>query len=648
MIRWSLTAEFLSFITIVILFLYYNERGRFPTHRRSLYLLCLCASGGSILLNALCVYAIAVPDLLPLWLNWLLNSLYFLLCVSVCSLIAGFLFALLLEHVYDKRCLHRALAAIIALTAGFALLTLWNLRSGVLFFFDEAGGYHRGPLNAMGYCILGVELVMLVLCYLRNRSSVSRPMVRVMHVLPPLLVLMTVFQRLYPGLLLNGTLLAQANLIVFISFHTRSVELDSLTGIRNRASFFRELTLRSGGRQPLQLILISLAQFAQVNQKYGYPAGDALLYETARYLDGVFPSFTAFRFNNVEFVLLGPAQDESEACRRLDILERRFREPWQLGGLSLTLSVNLADVVYTGGSRQTPAQLIDFLEYAARLARQENRPLIRFDPDVEARFRRRQHLVDLMRSSIRQRRFQIWYQPVYCLHGRHFCSAEALLRLTDYDGAPISPGEFIPLAEETGLIDELSWIVLEEVCRFLGAGRAGPLQYVSINLSPRQFRDPSLIDRVRAALDRFQVPPGRLKIEITEQVFLEDTKRAEAIVSSLTDYGVRFFMDDFGTGYSNLSCVLGLPFEYIKLDRSLIAPLPDDPQAGLMVRTLIQLFHSLGKRLIAEGVETASQAELLCRCGADSIQGFYYAHPMPEGDFIRFLSAAPPSAAEQF
>lgn len=366
MIRWSLTAEFLSFITIVILFLYYNERGRFPTHRRSLYLLCLCASGGSILLNALCVYAIAVPDLLPLWLNWLLNSLYFLLCVSVCSLIAGFLFALLLEHVYDKRCLHRALAVIIALTAGFALLTLWNLRSGVLFFFDEAGGYHRGPLNAMGYCILGVELVMLVLCYLRNRSSVSRPMVRVMHVLPPLLVLMTVFQRLYPGLLLNGTLLAQANLIVFISFHTRSVELDSLTGIRNRASFFRELTLRSGGR----------------------------------------------------------------------------------------------------------------------LARQENRPLVRFDPDVEARFRRRQHLVELMRSSIRQHRFQIWYQPVYCLHGRHFCSAEALLRLTDYDGAPISPGEFIPLAEETGLIDELSWIVLEEVCRFLGAGRADPLQYVSINLSP--------------------------------------------------------------------------------------------------------------------------------------------------------------------
>lgn len=129
-------------------------------------------------------------------------------------------------------------------------------------------------------------------------------------------------------------------------------------------------------------------------------------------------------------------------------------------------------------------------------------------------------------------------------------------------------------------------------------------------------------------------------------MFLEDTKRAEAIVSSLTDYGVRFFMDDFGTGYSNLSCVLGLPFEYIKLDRSLIAPLPDDPQADLMVRTLIQLFHGLGKRLIAEGVETASQAELLCRCGADSIQGFYYARPMPEGDFIRFLSTAPPASAE--
>ena len=282
-------------------------------------------------------------------------------------------------------------------------------------------------------------------------------------------------------------------------------------------------------------------------------------------------------------------------------------------------------------------EVLEQLEYTLSRAKEE-RSVVRFDDALSCQMQRRQEIIDIMRQSIRDRRFHVWYQPIYCCHDNIFCSAEALLRLDDYDGKPISPSVFIPLAEENGMIGDLTWIVLEEICKFLSSGQVPELKTVSLNLSMQQLLDPGLASRIQRYLTQYDLSPDCLKVEITERFLLHDAQYAKRQLSSLAAIGIQIYMDDFGTGYSNLSSVLDYPFAFIKLDRSLVIHVPEDHRAELMLRTLLTLFHSLGKRVVVEGVESASLAAYLKHCGADMIQGFYYAAPMPKQELIAFFA----------
>ncbi len=231
------------------------------------------------------------------------------------------------------------------------------------------------------------------------------------------------------------------------------------------------------------------------------------------------------------------------------------------------------------------------------------------------------------------------YQPLYCCHKDIFCSAEALLRLSDKDGAPISPERFIPIAEENGMIEELTAIVLEDICDLFTSGKCPTLQSVSINLSMKQFLNPALPREIRAYLDERGVSPDHLKVEMTERFILHDAEYARRQMEELEALGISVYMDDFGTGYSNLSNVLRFPFSFIKLDRSLISPIEDNKHAATMVGSLIKLFGDMDKRVVAEGVENEGQVALLRALGIDMIQGFYYARPTDKAELEKYFKA---------
>lgn len=636
MVKWSLAAELLAAMMIVVLMAYYREKKLAVTRKGKVYRSCLGLSLATVLLNAVCVYTIKHTEQVPRAVNLILNSAYFLVAVLTCSVIVLYLCYLILEHVYDKRHLRRALLCISGGTLGYLLLILWNLSSGVLFSFDPGGNYRRGPLNRIGYALMAAELLLLAVCYVQNRASVNRPMVKLMHTLPPLAIFLAAFQLAYPQVLLNGMMMAMADLILFISFQSSRIETDGLTGIGNRNSFFAELSLRVAGRQQFQIVLLSLQQFVTINQRFGHQRGDAFLYEVARYLDGLCRQARAFRFGNVEFAVVFPWRGETEATDNLQKLRERFQRNWRLGEVETRLTARFAELICTGQS-WSPTQIIEGLEYGLRLAKAGPEDTVRFNERTAALLEKERMLVNIMRRSVLEQRFQVWYQPIYDCRSGAFTSAEALLRLQDYEGNMISPAEFIPLAEETGLIGELSWIVLEGTCRLLGSGRVPDLRSVSINLSMQQFAEQELISRIVDSLDRNGVSHDRLKVEITERLLLQDMDRMRTAMAEMASRDIHFYLDDFGTGYSNLSCVLDLPFECVKLDQSLVAEFPDDQRADLLVRTLVCLFHNMGLQVMAEGVEAVPQAETLARYGADWIQGYYYARPMPESELIPFL-----------
>lgn len=635
--QWSLLGEFYSFFILFILFLRYHwyERQVAMTRRRMLFTRSLLLSMCSIVVNVICVKSLENPGLLPVWLNISLNTLYFLLSVFMCSFLAYLLFDATLEHVYDKHCLARAKIMLKIVTGIAVIILVLNLFTGILFYFDENGLYQRGVLNKMLYILPIVELVFLGVCYYRNRASVGTRMVYVMRSIPPLIILLVLLQFNFPNVLLNGTLSATVSLIIFIAFRTSTEEWDNLTGAGSRGAFMSELLLRSASKQSVHFVQVTPLSMSEVNLQYSYTVGDALLYEISNYLRKTFPQGRLFRTASVTFTLMLPYDKDEDADRVLEQISSRLNEEWVLGEIKTQVSFAVSEM-RSSQLAEKPSEVVEQLEYTHVLAK-ENRNIVRFDNSVRSRMVRRSHLIELIQRSIEQGRFQVWYQPIRCCHHDVFCSAEALLRLNEEDGSPVPPNVFIPLAEETGLICELTWIVLENVCELLSTGKT-ELHSVSVNLSMQQLLDPDLPLKIRKYLDKYGVEAERLKLEITERFVLNDAEYARCLLEELRAIGVSVVMDDFGTGYSNLSSVLQYPFSQVKLDRSLIDTIPENAQATMMVDALMQLFHNMNMIVVAEGVEEKVQADYLTGHGVDMIQGYYYARPMPREKLIKFLA----------
>lgn len=628
MIRWTVIPEYMALLLILVIMLFFYDKRRVRTFRRSLYWVCLWLSAASILVNILCVYTIERAAELPLWVNVALNSLYFWLSVLMCSTVAFYLFQRMLEYVYDKHCLRRAVLGLTVVMALYTLLILWNLSSGVVFWFDDQGNYHRGVFNRLGYLALLVELMMLVICYIRNQKSISVDMRRVISVIIPIVIAVGILQvTVLRSVLLNGTIIALSDLIIFLGFQSRPIEQDSLTGLGSRKSFFEEVSLRTASGQRYQVIAVALRDFGGITRKIGHRKGDDLLYQVGRYLTGVHPGCRAYRIRNMEFAVLVPWHSEKTQDELLEKILSRFRQNWHVEKETYQLPFYGAAISYQGEG-WSAEQVIEQLEYALHLAKLEGREYIRFDREVGQMLQREKFLLTTMRKALEERKFQVWYQPVYHREKGCFASAEALLRLTDPEGHPISPGEFIPLAEKKGLVDELTWVVLEQVCALLGSGAVPELEQVSINISMGQLLQRDLLERIQRMLNDYQVSPERVKLEITERMLLEDQAYIQETMERMKEHRLGFYLDDFGTGYANFSGVLDLPFEVIKLDRTLLAVHPDKPKAQNLPGVLIPFFHSLGHAVVAEGIETQEQAQWMLQAGADRLQGFYYARPM--------------------
>ena len=636
MTNWSLVAEFLALILIVVIALYFNDRKQVLTDRRRIFQAGLQLAMLSVILNVVCLWTIEWYDRLPHWLNLILNSFYFLFCVWTSSIVAYYMFDLILEHVYDKRCRRQATVGLLALNLAFLLTVLANPWTGSLFWFDADGIYRRGPLNRLGYGILLAEGVMVTLCYLKNHSGADKNITRVMKTLPPITLCLAAVQLAFPDMLMNGTIAAYAVLILFVNFQTTQVEVDSLTKLGNRKSFFDELSLRVAGKQKFQILMVSLENFVAVNQRYGHRKGDEFIYMVSRWMEQYCREGRVCRSGSVTFALLLPYVSREAADENFLRIQRRFEEEWRLGEIRCRLPACLVELV-KNREDWTAEQIIEFLERMMDMTKKGKLGSMRFSPKIQSEIQDRKKLIGLLRDSVEKQRFQVWYQPVYDCLRDEFCGAEALVRLQDADGEILSPGAFIPLAEETGMIDGIGWFMLENVCRFLAEHPELPLQSVSVNLSMQQFQDPQLEQRIFGILEQYGIGPERIKIEITERVIVSDMERVKMVMENLVGRGIGFYLDDFGTGYSNFSGVLHLPFECIKLDRSLFLTITENVRDYHVVDTMIKLFHQLGFSIVSEGLEREEQCAALRSMKTDRIQGYYYARPMPESEIMEFF-----------
>ena len=627
--------EAVSLLIIGILALFHYDKHGKRNKRYRFYNVGLGLTGISIFLNIFTYLQLYQLDTQPYWFLMLTNSLYFIAISSCLSVMAIYAFYLLFEYTTDDHCYKIATRLICSFYTVLMLLVIVNIWTGCYFYFDETG-YNRGPLNKVAFFVLFIEVGMYCMCYIRNRKTVSPYIRKMVTALPPIIMGMLVLQLLMPDVIMTGLIAAFASLIFYVCFQNNRIGRDALTEVQNRSSFFRELEYFRKKGKSVHVILVQLKQFDKLNKKFGVKVGDGLMFNVARYLENVRSDYHVFRFGNTKFMILGELKNREQADEVVQELFERFERPWDVKNSKWYLKTQFAHM--TIGAKDIDENLlIEQLDYLISCTEEaEENMVLFFDEERKAMFERQNYVLAEVKKAIREERFTLYFQPVYSCSEKRFVTAEALLRLITEDGAMISPGEFIPLAEENGLIDDISWLVLKKCCQFISEHMDMPLESISMNMSIQQM-DVQIFDKIIQCKRDFDFPARKLRIEITERVISENPTMAVDVMKNLSDGGICFYLDDFGVGYSNFAGMLNLPFKAVKLDRSLMNKITESLKDFQTIKYIVKMLHNAGFTVIGEGLETKEQVEKAELLGIDRIQGFYYAKPMPEEQLIGFI-----------
>jgi diguanylate cyclase (GGDEF)-like protein/PAS domain S-box-containing protein len=423
----------------------------------------------------------------------------------------------------------------------------------------------------------------------------------------------------------------------------RQARHDPLTGLANVAllndNLARALTGSDSPRSGTGVIFVDLDQFKVVNDCYGHEVGDALLRQVARRLAAaVGVRDTVARCGADEFVIICVDASVEEIWETAGRARAAVGSAHVVGApdVHVTASVGIA----VGDETSTPGSLLREADNAMRTAKSLGNDRIElFDPAWRATADQRLNTTTELRHALERNEFSVRYQPVVDLVTGAMVSAEALLRWEHPDRGPISPAEFIPLAEDTGLIIPIGAWVLQEACQQLGRWQqTNPSMSVAVNLSVRQIQAPDILEQVQDVLDRSPILPETLVLELTESVFMQDLDYYDATFAGLKDLGVRLSLDDFGTGYSSLSYLSRFHFDAVKIDRAFVSGLGVTAHDSALVAAILSMAEALDLSVTAEGIENQAQLAALRQLGCPRAQGFYLDRPMP-GDAINELVA---------
>jgi diguanylate cyclase (GGDEF)-like protein len=432
----------------------------------------------------------------------------------------------------------------------------------------------------------------------------------------------------------------------------RMAYTDFLTGLGSRVHFEERLqehiarVRREGGS--FAVLHLDLERFREINSAVGHAAGDQLLRQVAERLREALDEPVALaRLGADEFGVLLPDSGAEHAIGLARSLCQALDRPFAVAGLSVDLQTNVGIALYPAHGEDVRT-LLRLAAHAGDEARRAPEGIALHVPGTEQDVARRLTLATDLRRAIENGELSLYCQPKLDIAAGRITGAEALARWSHPQQGMISPAEFIPLAEHTGLIRPLSYWALETAARQLSAWRkAHEKLALAVNLSARNLRDPELLERVDRYVTAWGIEPQWLELEITESALMEDPEGAREVLRRLRAKGFRLYIDDFGTGYSSLAYLKRLPLTAIKIDKSFVADMVGNGDSARIVRSTIGLAHDMGLKVVAEGVENEATLAALRRLGCDSAQGYFLAQPLPAGEFLGWLAASPWRAAHK-
>lgn len=553
------------------------------------------------------------------------------------------LLPLLLLYYVCTLCTSRVIAPSTVLRMGiptialvFVILT--NPFTEILFYFDSTG-YRHGPWYLLLYVSALLHIAGAAVFVAVHRASVSR------RTLTELLAALGIAaQAVNPSVLTTGFGLSLSILAMYLTINNPCACMDSLTGLNDKQYLLRRMDELTDAHKAFHIITVYAYQLDHINKVAGVQNGDEFLRRAAERMQEI-ADRNVFRISGKRFLLMTFSLREYETC--LTRLRQLFHTQPDDAHAAPT-PVILCGVV-NAEKLGTSGLVLDYAEYLESLvSRSGETQVIQNDRKTMDSFHYNKQVEQFLHRAIAEDLFEVYYQPVYSLHQQRFVTLEALSRLRHPELGWISPDIFIRLAEKNHLITQITELQLRRVCRFLRENPAlrASIANVKINLSPLDLIQSESGSHLVRILGEYGLPCSCFQFEITETVATEYSASLTRVAESLQAAGIGLCLDDFGSGYANLNTVMQLPFSVIKLDRSLLFHICTDKKAALFYQSIVAAFCRLGYRIVAEGVETQEEMELLRSWNVDMIQGYYFSRPLPPDDLLRLLTGNAEMQAE--
>ncbi len=518
------------------------------------------------------------------------------------------------------------------------LIVFSNPFTGFLFSFDFRGGYVHGPWYLLPYFFALANMLAAIFLVVRGRRELG---VRKIKTLCEIFGVTTagILVQLHDGILLTtGFGVSLGVLVLFFTLNNPYMHTDHMTGLYDKTYFVRQCREKIISGQKIHVIEVELYQLRHVNQVAGSKHGDYLLQMVSQKLNEMCGK-RAFHITGKRFALLLNTIQEYEDC--LDQLEKFFYYFHQEQDSIVEFPAILSGII-NAERLESGEEILDYGEYLSSLASKSfPAELVQDDEQTIENFRYNKKVEQYLYTAVEEDLFEVYFQPIYDLKEKRFVAVEALSRLYHPELGFIPPDVFIRQAEKNGLITKITDLQLRRVCALIRDHKdlMKKLRNVKINLSPMDLLSQNSGQEKVDIIKSYGLPCEWFQMEITETVATQYREELMPAVETFEEAGVGICLDDFGSGYANLNTVMQQPFRVIKLDRSLLFNILEDKKVATFYESIVGAFKNMGYYLVAEGVESIHEVELLEQWGVDFIQGYYYSKPLPPGELLKFMKS---------
>ncbi len=576
----------------------------------------------------------------PLWLVDLANMLYFILLPSPAVI---YLFYVMILTV-RKPTFSSSFIAFIPY-ALYVLIILSNLIFCSVYTVTAEDGYVRGSLYQLPYLIVLIYVIFIILAAIKYRNTIYRGITTILCLSLLFSVALVAVQVVLPEVVMSGIGSAISMLFIHLYIQNESNSKDELTGLNSRKTLVHRMTRLTEAKQPFSLYVFSIRNFKTINERHGLAYGDLILQEISSHFTSCFTTKTLYRYSGDEFALISFASNEdSIASKEQNILRaaNRFNNVFSVEEEACMVGLVYTRVDFPEFGSNT-RELISAVDYSINILKtRDEGSNFYYDATIYNRAKRSNTIAERLKDALTHDGFEAYFQPIFSSETGNFTEAEALIRIKNNEEDPIYPDEFIPIAEEKGLIVDITYLMVKKACEsmrdiYKAYGDTLNLDAISVNFPYVQFLKPDMEEKVSEILKHYNIPTHRLKIEITERTIISDTNITRTTMEKMQEKGYVFELDDFGVDYSNLSLILNLPVSIIKVDRSLVNAILSNKENMSFFERFTQGIKATNRIIVVEGVETQEAAKYFVDCGCEFIQGFVFSKPLPFEEYVEFL-----------